>query len=152
MSMHRCGTLICYLKTVAPVAHFHWALSLLRSFCAPTCQPQLFMSPQGSGHLWLASPRWNILGVCSAKSKHNNKTFRNSIHLHELNDLNASTWSKAELFTCSAVQLPPNSTAFCVTSYARMVKVSMLAVSQNMTKHITKCVASILEVISHQDG
>ena len=53
------------------VAHFHWALSLLRSFCAPTCQPQLFMSPQGSGHLWLASPRWNILGVCSTKS---NKT------------------------------------------------------------------------------
>lgn len=137
------------------VAHFHWALSLLRSFCAPTCQPQLFMSPQGSGHLWLASPRWNILGVCSTKS---NKTSTK----HSETPFISTSWmiwmpvhghSKAELFTCSAVQLPPNSTAFCVTSYAKQksVKVSMLA-SQNMTKNITKCVASILEEISHQGG
>ncbi len=163
MSMHHCHNIIWCLKTVA---HSSTVTRQSHISTGPSAFSGDFVLPLASrnfswAHKALDTCDWQVQGevflVCAVQRVTNiYKTFQNSIHLQELNDLNAvHGHSKAELFTCSAVQLPPNSTAFCVTSYGRTCrsrwKCPMLA-SQNITKNITKCVAWILEVIGHQGG
>lgn len=92
--MRHCGTIICYLKTVAHSSTFPLGTQPSQELLCSHLPAATFHEPT---RLWTP-----VIGKSKVKyswclqyKKQQNiyKTFRNSIHLHKLNDLNASTWS-----------------------------------------------------------